>query len=285
MKLALGTVQFGLDYGVTNNSGQVSKNEVVNIFEHADLLNICMLDTAAAYGNSESIIGSLSTKHFNIVSKVPTLAKLNISVNKCIAESLIKLNRTSIYGLMFHDENDLLSSREPFNELVEARNSGLVKKIGCSFYTLEALKKALKMKYEMDLIQIPFNCLDQRFLKSGLLKEAKSRGIEIHCRSLFLQGLLLDRNVNLPSTLIPFQKELAVFFKFCELHDISPLMATLKLLQQTDEIDYGVVGCISELQLSEITAAYQNVQKVDKYIDFKKLSSTNRILLNPTLWN
>lgn len=285
MKLALGTVQFGLDYGVTNNSGQVSKNEVVKILAHADSMNMCMLDTAAAYGNSESIIGSLSTQHFNIVSKVPTLAKLNKSVIKCISESLIKLNRESIYGLMFHDENDLLSSKKPFNELAEARSRGLVKKIGCSFYTINALKKALDMKYEMDLIQIPFNCLDQRFLKSGLLKEAKSRGIEIHCRSLFLQGLLLDRNVSLPRTLIPFQKELTVFFKFCELCDISPLMATLKLLQQTDEIDYGIVGCLSELQLSEITTAYQNVENVDKYIDFKNLSSTNNILLNPTLWN
>lgn len=285
MKLALGTVQFGLDYGVTNSSGQVSKKEVVDILDHAGLMKMHMLDTAAAYGTSESIIGSLSTQQFDIVSKVPALTNLNKSVSKCISESLIRLNREFIYGLMFHNENDLLSSKKPFNELVDARYNGLVKKIGCSFYTVDALKQALEMKYELDLIQIPFNCLDQRFLQSGLIKEAKSRGIEIHSRSLFLQGLLLDKSVSLPIKLIPFQEELIVFFKFCETHDLSPLMATLKLLQQTVEIDYGVVGCISKLQLSEITTAYQNVQNDDEYIDFKKLSSTNNILLNPTQWN
>jgi len=285
MKLALGTVQFGLSYGITNMSGQVQTKEAVEILSHAAHNNISILDTAAAYGNSENVLGDLSTQKFDVISKIPSLITLNKSITQCISESLENLKRQSLYGLMFHDEKDLFSSEIPFIELLTAKNSGLVKKVGCSFYSIDALKKALDMNYDLDLIQVPANCLDQRFLESGLLDEAKKRGIEIHCRSLFLQGLLLDNNAKLPTNLIPSKDELLAFFKFCELHNITPLMATLKLLQQTDVIDYGVVGCVSKQQLSEITEAYVKVNELNEYVDFKILSSTNTVLLNPTLWS
>jgi aryl-alcohol dehydrogenase-like predicted oxidoreductase len=285
MKLALGTVQFGLNYGITNKSGQVQTMDVVDILSYAAHNDITILDTAAAYGNSENVLGELSTQRFDVISKIPSLTTLNKSITQCILSSLENLKRQSLYGLMFHDEKDLFSSKIPFIELLTAKNNGLVKKIGCSFYSIDALNKALDMNYDLDLIQVPTNCLDQRFIESGLLDEAKKRGIEVHCRSLFLQGLLLDNIATLPTNLMPSKGELLSFFKFCELHNITPLMATLKFLQQTEVIDYGVVGCISKLQLSEITEAYVKVNEFNKYIDFEMLSSTNTVLLNPTLWS
>ena len=285
MKLALGTVQFGLSYGITNNSGQVQEKEVCSILEHATQKNINILDTAAAYGNSETVLGNMPTQNFDIISKIPSVSKLKVTIADCLSESLRKLKRKSIYGLMFHDENDIISTKGYFEALITAKTNGLVQKIGCSFYTVEALKKSLEMDHALDLIQIPANCFDQRFLKSGLLDEAKSQGIEIHCRSLFLQGLLLDRNATLPKSLSPFKDELDSFFKFCEFYNISPLMATLKYLQQTEVFDYGVVGCVTTCQLDEITTAYEKINQYDELIDFSKLSSTNTILLNPTLWN
>ena len=284
MKLALGTVQFGLSYGITNNAGQVQKDEVADILEHAFYQGIKILDTAAAYGNSESVLGKMPSQDFNIVSKIPEISKLEMTIRACLSDSLRKLQRKSIYGLMFHHESDLLASGNYLKELIELKAEGLVDKVGCSFYTVEALSKAFEMDYALDIIQVPGNCLDQRFLKSGLLEEAKRRDIEIHCRSLFLQGLLLDQDTVLPNALKSSKSELDRFFTFCKLKGISPLIATLKLLQQIDAIDYGVVGCITRLQLAEITSAYEKANQYTDFIDFSELSSSNIVLLNPTLW-
>ena len=285
MKLALGTVQFGLNYGITNNLGQVQQNEVVDILKYASKANIHLLDTAASYGNSESVLGEQSTQQFDVVSKIPTVDTLNKPILQCITESLNKLKRNSLYGLMFHNEDDLISCAQHFNDLQTAKYNGLVHKIGCSFYSVDALKKSIDMNHDIDLIQIPANVLDQRFIKSGLLEEAKKRGIEIHCRSLFLQGLLLDRNTTLPKNLQPFKEELSHFFNFCDFHNITPLMAALMSMKQTAVIDYAVVGCVSKPQLEEIVIAYDKVNQLDRAIDFAQLASTNTVLLKPTLWN
>ena len=141
------------------------------------------------------------------------------------------------------------------------------------------------MNYDIDLIQIPANVLDQRFIKSGLLEEVKKRGIEIHCRSLFLQGLLLDRKMTLPKKLQPFKEDLSNFFNFCDFNNITPLMASLMSIKQASVIDYAVVGCVCKPQLQEIVIAYGKVNQLDRVIDFSQLASTNTVLLNPTLWN
>ena len=285
MKLALGTVQFGLNYGITNNLGQVQKKDVADILEYASIADIHLLDTAASYGNCESILGEQSIEKFDVVSKIPTVNTLNIPILQCITESLKKLRRSSLYGLMFHNEGDLASCAKNFNDLQTAKRNGLVHKIGCSFYSVEALKRSLDLNYGIDLIQIPANVLDQRFIKSGLLEEAKKRGIEIHCRSLFLQGLLLERTTKLSKKLQPYQEELAHFFRFCECNNITPLMAALMSIKQASVIDYAVVGCVSKPQLNEIVIAYDKVNQLDQTIDFGQLASKSTVLLNPILWN
>jgi aryl-alcohol dehydrogenase-like predicted oxidoreductase len=285
MKLALGTVQFGLNYGITNNLGQVQQSDVADILEYARIANINLLDTAASYGNCESVLGEQSTQKFDVVSKIPTVGTLKSPILQSITESLNKLKRSSLYGLMFHNEDDLISCTQNFKDLQTAKRNGLVHKIGCSFYTLDALKKSIDMNYDIDLIQIPANVLDQRFIKSGLLEEVKKRGIEIHCRSLFLQGLLLDRKMTLPKKLQPFKEDLSNFFNFCDFNNITPLMASLMSIKQASVIDYAVVGCVCKPQLQEIVIAYGKVNQLDRVIDFSQLASTNTVLLNPTLWN
>ena len=285
MKLALGTVQFGLNYGITNNLGQVQQSDVADILEYARIANINLLDTAASYGNCESVLGEQSTQKFDVVSKIPTVGTLKRPILQSITESLNKLKRSSLYGLMFHNEDDLISCTQNFKDLQTAKRNGLVHKIGCSFYTLDALKKSIDMNYDIDLIQIPANVLDQRFIKSGLLEEVKKRGIEIHCRSLFLQGLLLDRKMTLPKKLQPFKEDLSNFFNFCDFNNITPLMASLMSIKQASVIDYAVVGCVCKPQLQEIVIAYGKVNQLDRVIDFSQLASTNTVLLNPTLWN
>lgn len=283
MKLALGTVQFGLDYGITNSTGLVSREEVKSILSLADSYNLHTLDTAAVYGSSEVVLGALANKTFNIISKIPSLSNFKGTIKESVSATLHRLNRESLYGVMLHDERDI-NKVDQYSELIGLKKEGLISKIGCSFYSLEALDFALNQKIELDIIQIPASCLDQRFVKSGLLARAKENGIEIHCRSLFLQGLLLVRGV-LPSSLKEFESEINSFYQFAESECIKPIDLALTYLCQNEFIDYGVVGCQSKSQLEEIISSYKYIENKKSNIPLGKLASTSEVLLNPSLWN
>lgn len=283
MKLALGTVQFGLDYGVTNTSGKVSQEEVTRILNCALHNNINNLDTASVYGNSEQVLGSLASKAFNIISKVPSFKNLQCTIRESVMSTLDNVERNSLYGMMLHDENDI-KDKSQYCELLDLKNEGLLKKVGCSFYTLEALEFALNKNINIDIIQIPASCLDQRFEMSGLLHRAKEKGIEIHCRSLFLQGLLLSNN-EIPSSLTKFKTEINSFHQFADNNAIKALDLALLYLYQSDLLDFGVVGCQSEAQLKEIITSYKTIEKIRLALPLHQLSSSSEILLNPSLWN
>jgi aryl-alcohol dehydrogenase-like predicted oxidoreductase len=283
MKLALGTVQFGLNYGITNKDGLVSKDEVDKILTLAQCNNLYTLDTAAAYGDSELVLGELANNEFQVISKIPSFSGSHDSVEKSVYKTLKRLNRESIYGLMLHDENDIKNIKQ-YDELSNLKKDKVVDKIGCSFYTLEALEFALDKNIQLDIIQIPASCLDQRFEKSGLLVRAKEKGIEVHCRSLFLQGLLLSRDI-LPLKLIKYKSEIDSFFKFSELNAITPMDLALSYIYQSKYIDYGVVGCQSKLQLEQIISSYRNIEKKQLSLPLKQLASSSELLLNPSLWN
>lgn len=283
MKLALGTVQFGLDYGITNTSGKVSSEEVSNILSCAQDNNLNTLDTASAYGNSEKVLGNLASNAFDIISKVPSFKSFTGTVQERVNNTLKNLNRDNIYGMMLHDEADIIE-KSPYHDLLDLQDKGLFKKVGCSFYSIEALEYALNKDIKLDIIQIPASCLDQRFEQAGLLYKAKEKGIEIHCRSMFLQGLLLSRN-EIPATLQKFKNEIDLFYNYAKANSISPLELSLSYLYQNELIDFGVVGCQSEIQLKEIITSYQNLENMKLKLTLLQLSSSSEILLNPSLWN
>ena len=284
MKIALGTVQFGLDYGITNESGIVNQEEVNNILQVAIQNDINLLDTAAAYGKSEEVIGNSQAELFKIVSKIPKLSKTQESITDIVEKSLSRLGRTKIYAMMFHDENDLINKNAEYNELLTLKEKGLIEKVGCSFYSVEALELALNKQMEIDVIQIPASCLDQRFEKSGLLHQARDNGIEVHSRSLFLQGLLLSQNSKLPYSIQKYKSDLDLFFEFARINDMEPIDLAVSFLATSKVIDFGIVGCQSSKQLLEILASYKKVNNIKKSIDFSHLASSNSILLNPSLW-
>lgn len=190
-KLALGTVQLGLDYGISNNQGRVSIKNAQQLLMQAESLSIDMLDTAAMYGSSERVLGQIANDSFKLVTKLAIDTDATINVSQLLQESLIKLRKRTIYGVMLHDANVLNSpqSIEIALQLAELKAKGLVHKIGMSLYFPEQIKLFEILK--PDIIQIPLNVLDQRFLQDGLLTKMKEQGIEIHVRSAFLQGLLL----------------------------------------------------------------------------------------------
>lgn len=285
MKIALGTVQFGLEYGVANTSGRVSSAEAQAILEAARSASIDTLDTAAAYGNSEQVLGKAGIESFKIVSKVPphTGKEENLFdwVLKSIEQSLANLKSDSLYGLLLHRPMELLEPRggELYEALLHLKEQGLVEKIGVSVSGPEDLDE-IATDFAFDIVQAPMNILDRRFENSGWLGKLSQGGTEIHVRSAFLQGLLLMPSDQRPDCFKPWQALLADFDTWIEEQNLSPIQACLGYLNQYREIGRIVVGVETEKQLREIISAVDSpVKSVPE-----KLQTNDLNLINPALW-
>ena len=178
MKITLGTVQFGLDYGISNTNGQVCEREVEKILHIASVNGIDTLDTAHAYGTAEKVLGKFDLSRFKIVTK--------LFDNDLLENSLSDMNVSQVYAVMFHRENQINDKTWGYFERIKAE--GLVEKIGVSAYSPEVLRDIVS-KYPVDIVQVPMNILDFSFY--DVIKEMKQKNIEVHTRSAFLQGLLL----------------------------------------------------------------------------------------------
>lgn len=262
MKLGIGTVQFGMDYGVSNKNGQVSLEEIKKILQYAQSNNIDTIDTAQAYGKSEEILGKFDLSKFRIVTKIfePSLFE----------QSLKNLNVSNVYGLLWHDEDSFNESDWEMLQKYKAQN--LVEKIGVSVYTPEKLDFIVD-NFDIDLVQIPVNILDQRFLK--LLPKLKEKNIEVHSRSTFLQGLLLmnTKDVN------PYFNEIKPLLD--ELPE-NKLQAAIQFVKNNNFIDRIIVGVTSESEIQEIYTNY--VKKEATNIDYAKFSIKDEKFINPSNW-
>lgn len=208
-KLGLGTVQFGLNYGINNRRGQVSRLEVTEILDYAESKGISFLDTAFAYGDSEERLGDYFTSHdcnFKVISKLP--AEFSSTVSTCFRESLKRLKLPVLYGYMFHDFNTFYNNRATLQELITLKRAGLVQKIGFSLYRTEELDFLFGNDVEFDLLQIPYNIFDRRF--EVYFAELKDRGVEIHTRSSFLQGLVFKNRDSLSNQFEPIKDKLDI---------------------------------------------------------------------------
>ncbi|MCM8532285.1 MAG: aldo/keto reductase [Lentisphaeraceae bacterium] len=289
MKLALGTVQFGIDYGISNKSGQSSLEEVRAILAYAQSKGIDVLDTAHSYGESETVLGkSEKTSKFKIVTKTKTFDKVKRITSKSgkqfkevFFQSLKKLNVDAVYGLMVHHAEDLLKpgSELLFETIRSFKDQGLVQKIGVSAYHERQIRQILK-NYTIDIIQIPVSILDQRLIQNGVLKDLKSLGVEVHTRSAFLQGLIFVNPKNLSSHFDGVKPLLERFQLTLKQEECSAIEAALGFLGQFKEIDRVVCGVTSVKQLEEVylgaSAKYNSL--LDGFnIDDEKI-------LNPSLW-
>ena len=277
-KLALGTVQFGLDYGITNSKGQVQIEEVKSILEYARENNINTLDTAASYGNSEEVLGSASIDDFQVITKTISLRSGVDEVIKRFQQSLTYLNKLSVNGLLIHNINEIehKSFDTLFNQLNELKNKGLIKKIGFSAYTPEQVDFLLK-NFDFDLIQVPFNVFDNRLIQGGQLKALNNKGIEIHARSVFLQGILLDFN-NIPCYFSTWKKEFNDYQEVVKDRGLSLIEYALNYALNVEEIDKVLVGVNSKEQLIDIVNAAQKQATTNAF------TINNLDLLNPSRW-
>ena len=191
-KLALGGVQFGIDYGIANTKGQVQIEEVQSILNYAKKNGVNILDTASGYGDSEGVLGKVGVDNFQIITKTTSIKQGVNGVVRIFYQSLKNLKQKKAYGLLIHDIGEI--EHKQFDtlliELARLKQQGLVKKIGVSVYNNQQIDYVLD-NFSIDLIQLPINILDQRLINDESLVKLKKHNVEIHARSALLQGLLL----------------------------------------------------------------------------------------------
>src|SRR5258706_4106554 len=266
-KIALGTVQFGLDYGISNSQGKTSFEETVKILELASSSGINTLDTAFSYGTSEVVLGNIIQKYpdFEIVSKFPKPEE-GSRISDYLSQSLQKLKINYLYAYLAHDADVLINDPQLWDEVVELKSKGVISKIGYSLYSPEQLEKLLDLNFVPDIVQLPYNVLDRRF--EQFFGEFKKHETIIHTRSAFLQGLLFMDSEHLSSyfdPIKPFLKEIqSTFFSRSDLSS-----ALMRFCIDNSFIDKVVIGVNTEQQLSENLSGLRSFKSVSKWPNFE----------------
>ncbi|WP_232058213.1 aldo/keto reductase [Cohnella abietis] len=288
--MGLGTVQFGMDYGISNQTGQTALEEAKEILETARRSGISIIDTAASYGKSEEVLGLLLPKEhsFRITTKLPGLVPANggdfdsEEVVRLMEGSLLRLKQRSVYALILHRADDLLT---PYGEMImrglqKCKRMGFTEKIGVSIYAEDQIEELIS-RFPIDLIQAPVNLFDQRLIHNGFLKRCKQQGIEVHARSVFLQGLLCMEPLELPSYFLPYAAQINKFRSYISERGISPIGAALSFVNDIPEVDAFVCGVNRQEQLQQLVSL---LRQPTKWLDYSQFAATDPAFLNPSQW-
>jgi aryl-alcohol dehydrogenase-like predicted oxidoreductase len=287
-KLILGTVQFGLRYGINNTIGKMSEDQVFELLEIAYDLGVRTLDTAEAYGNAHSVISNFhkqSKKRFNIISKYSSSNfDYPIDLVERIQVHCSNFNVNYLEGYMFHSYNDFkMNINNDPNVLDNIKNSGLVKKIGVSVYSNDEIEDLLNFK-NINLIQLPFNLFDNEYQRKEILEKAKKRNIEIHTRSVFLQGLFFKDINTLTNSLLPLKNNLVELSLILKNYNISMESLALNYPLNKTYIDKVLIGVDSLQQLKNNIKATGNFCDTSIFRKVDSIKVENTELLNPSNW-
>lgn len=285
-RLALGTVQFGLPYGIANQGGQVPRMAARAMLLLAAANGIDTIDTAIGYGESEICLGEVGTQGFKLITKLPPLpdgcSDVSGWIQEQVAASLARLGVSEVYGLLLHRPEQLLGTEGKvlYQTLQSLKDSGVVQKVGASIYAPNELTDLMK-HYHLDLVQAPFNLVDRRLYSTGWLHRLKNEGVEIHTRSAFLQGLLLMPQSAIPEKFALWSELWVKWHEWLSCHEVSAVHASLAFPLSFPEIDRVVVGADSVSQLEQI------IQGAGSCLpkDLPDLHCTDEHLINPSLWN
>lgn len=290
-RMGLGTVQFGLQYGVSAPDCQVSQRQACDILQSAFTAGVRVIDTAPAYGNSESVVGQCTSTmdEFSVITKTAPTRSMRVQIDdvdhvrRTLEHSLVRLGRESLYGVLVHHAEDLLvpGGERLFDMLREFQAKGKAIKIGVSIYTGEQVR-ALLEKFDVDLVQLPLNIFDQRLIADGTLALLKARQVEIHVRSAFLQGLLLMRPEQVPDSIAQVRPRLNEFRERCRRNGMTPLAAALQFVLQQSNVDCVIVGVHTSMQLQEcINVAVSP----SPYFEYEEFACDDERIIDPRRWN
>lgn len=286
-KLGLGTVQWGLPYGLANQHGVTSPETVTALLREARRHGIKVLDTASLYGESEAVLGTNSLEDFKVVTKTPSFATPCISdvavgqLQKTFQRSLDLLSCKKIYGLLIHRAEDILvpGGDRLLAAMMQLKEKGVVEKIGVSVYDSVQVDAILK-KFKPDLIQLPLSVLDQRMLASGHLELLKNEGVEIHVRSVFLQGLLLMPLTNIHVFFEPIRPLLSRWHAAAHAEGLTVNQAALAFVKNIPYVDTVLVGLDN---LAQFRSCFDDFA-MEITFDATGLASNDPSFVNPSLW-
>jgi len=292
-RIGLGTVQFGMSYGVSNARGRPSEPEIEAIIARASAAGVGFLDTAASYGDADTLVGRyLPIGHrMRIVTKTPALAQDEIDVSHrqavidAVDRSRHSLGVKQLFGVLLHHAADL---RKPgahhlVAALCDVQQRGWVERIGVSVYDAEDLV-AVEQQFRPDIVQLPFNVLDRRLQQSGWLDRLKNMNTQIHARSVFLQGLLLMEPAALPEFFAPIRSKLLCLRQQWAGHGLDPLAGCLAFVLTQPAIDAVIVGVNG---LDELDALQKVVAGLDEAPRDKENSLIGEIdptFVDPRRW-
>jgi aryl-alcohol dehydrogenase-like predicted oxidoreductase len=275
MKLALGTTQFGMNYGINNKKGKIPKKEVFEMLNYASQRGINIIDTAYVYGESEQIIGEFikeSTGKFNVISK---------GTFDSVKKSMKRLNLKKLYGFLIHNFKEF--DEKSWNKLKEMELNGKIKKIGFSLYYPEEAEELLEKNIEFDIIQVPFSIFDQRFAK--LFPLLKERGTEIHVRSVFLQGLVFKDPEKLEEKFARIKDKLESLQSISNNSKISIASLCINFAASNKHVDRVVVGVDSLENFKENIESFNQMEETKKvYNQLLGLKEENENIILPINW-
>jgi aryl-alcohol dehydrogenase-like predicted oxidoreductase len=283
-RIALGTAQFGMDYGINNPRGKIPKKDVFRILEYAAENGITCLDTAFGYGESENLIGEFIRDKkvaFDVVTKLPEVQKND--VGRVFRESLDRLSLERLYGVLVHSFESYKKDPGILEALTELKECGDVEKIGFSLYYPQEGEYLLKNCVGADMVQVPFNIFDQRF--SQIFPELKAAGTEIHVRSVFLQGLVFKNPRDLKGVFLKVKDKITDLKLLSDRIGVSleAICINFPLLNAT--VDKVVLGVDSIDNLKDNIQSLDFQEKVrDIYSNLGGLREDNEDIILPINW-
>lgn len=288
-RIVLGTVQFGLAYGITNSTGKVSFEEVKKILDLALKNGVNTLDCASTYGDSEAAVGKaayeLGKSHsFKAISKVHLKdGDIKSQVYSQIEKTLKDLKGIGLFGLLAHHGQQILQYRDEFTKvLYDAQREFKISRIGASVYDLSELENIQKV-LKLELIQIPFNVFNQSFLEGEILARLTHEGCEVHARSLFLQGLLLAKKSPEPQFFAPYKNNFDHYHEVVKDSGMSALDLNLAHGFKQSSIHKLVLGVTSSQEFVEVLQAVERAQHA-QLPNLGHLASHDEALINPAKW-
>jgi len=286
-KLGLGTVQWGLPYGLANQHGITAPETVRAILAEARRHGIKVLDTASLYGEAETVLGANPLQMFHVISKTPKFAtpvitgEQALQLTRAFHQSLQRLSCKKIYGLLVHHADDLLvpGGEKLVAAMTELKEKGAVENIGVSVYDGAHVDAVLKI-FKPDIVQLPVSVLDQRMLLNGQLERLKNAGVKIHVRSVFLQGLLLMPLSQVPAYFDPVRTLLMRWHAAAQAQGMTLVQAALSFVRDIHWVDTVLVGVESLAQFQSCLEDFS----IDASFDASNLACNDPMFVNPALW-
>lgn len=287
-KLVLGTVQFGLDYGIANINGKPTQENVNNIVKYLYEEKLNCFDTAQVYGNSEEVLGIAleNTKSTFVISKLKSDTFITNAIGS-VSNSLNNLGIKTLYGLLLHDSTVLQNWGDESSFIVDNLvEKNLIRYFGVSIYTENDFELAINND-RIDFIQVPFNLFDQRAIRNSWFKRAKVKNKLIFIRSVFLQGLLLMDISSVPKKLESAKLHLEQLEILCSKFKMTKNELALAYVDSIAKNSLILFGCDNIIQAKENIKNYNSLKKLtitDLNIIEEKFKSIEESIYNPAKW-